>query len=893
MIPTDRLGPYEIVALVGEGGMGQVYRARDPRLGRDVAIKVLPSQFAADPDRLHRVEQEARAAAALNHPAILAVYDIGQTPQGTPYIVSELLTGMSLRERLSTGEAIPVRKAIEYATQVAHGLAAAHDKGIVHRDLKPENIFITDDGRAKILDFGLAKIDSAAGLDKGASERSTMLGTEAGLLLGTVGYMAPEQVRGLPADYRADIFAFGCVLYEMLAGRRAFHRDSSADTMTAILKEEPPDLPIVDRHIPPALARIVDRSVEKSPAARFQSTRDLAFALEALSTFSGTNVGAAAASPARRMARFWILNAVLGVVAALSLAFAIRSVLRPVPRPETMRFVVSPPEGWSLPLQMTGTAGSGALAVSPDGRHVAFVGQKGSESRIWIRSLDTLEARGLAATEGGLAPFWSPDNKSVAFFAGGKLKRVDVAGGPAMVLCDAQPGLSGAWGAEGTIVFSPAGGTALLRVPASGGKPEPATTLAEGEGGHARPVFLPDGRHFLYRLTTGTQEGSVVVGTLDSTERTVLRTSDSTNVYYSAGHLLFMSGKSLMAQPFDPDRMALGSTPFPIAEDIQTLGTPYYGFFAASPGGVLAYQATVTKGTLQQLAWIDRGGKVTTIGVPANYGDLALSPDGKKAAVSLVGNQADIWLIDLDRNALATRFTFDDADEITPIWSPDGSRVAFTHRAVGSANTSFLQKAANGVGAPGLLLNEKYTHYLTSWSRDGRFLLHTAVSSGGGDIWIMPLAGDRKPFLFLGGPFPQQSAQFSPDGRWVAYQSFESTRSEIYVAPFSGEPGAATGKWQVSANGGAQPRWSPDGKEIFFMAPAPENAFMVAAVNGQGAAFEVGAIRRLFGVRPAGLRSSYQVAPDGKRFLFNLAPSESAAPTPITVVVNWAAGLSK
>jgi Tol biopolymer transport system component len=892
MITADHLGPYEIVALVGEGGMGQVYRARDPRLGREVAIKVLPPQFAADPDRLRRIEQEARAAAALNHPAILAVYDIGQTPQGTPYIVSELLTGMSLRERLSNGEAVAVRKAIEYATQIAHGLAAAHDKGIIHRDLKPENLFITDDGRAKILDFGLAKVHSADGPDSGVSDRSTRLGTDAGVVLGTAGYMAPEQIRGLPVDHRADIFAFGCVLYEMLSGRRAFHRDSSADTMTAILKEEPPELPIVDRHIPPALARIVDRSIEKAPAARFQSTRDLAFALEALSTHSVSDVAATVASPTTP-SRLWMLNALFGVVAALSLAFAVWSALRPAPRTETMRFIVSPPEGWALPLQMTGIAGSGALAVSPDGRQIAFVGQKGLESRIWIRSLDTLEARGLVGTEGGLAPFWSPDNKSVAFFASGKLKKIDVAGGPVMVLCDAQPGLSGAWSADGTIVFSPAGGTALLKVPASGGKPEPATTLAEGEGGHARPAFLPDGHHFLYRITTGTQEGAVVVASLDSTQRTVLRTSDSTNVYYSAGHLLFLSGRSLMAQPFDPDRMAVGGTPFPIAEDIQTMGTPYYGFFAASPAGVLAYQTTVTKGALQQLAWIDRTGKVTTVGAPANYGDLALSPDGRKAAVLLSGDQADLWLIDLERNGLATRFTFDDGYEITPLWSPDGSRVAFAARPPGSVNTNFFIKAATGVGAAEPLVNEKFTHYLTSWSPDGRFLLYTAASSGAGDVWMLPLTGDRKPFLFVGGPFPQQSAQFSPDGRWVAYASFESNRSEIYVAPFWGHPGAATGKWQVSANGGIQPRWSPDGKELFFIAPPPESALMVASVNGQGAAFEVGAVRRLFPVRPGGLRSTYQVARDGKRFLFNLAPSEPGVPTPITVVVNWAAGLNK
>ncbi len=895
MITADHLGPYEIVSLVGEGGMGQVYRARDPRLGRDVAIKVLPPQFAADPDRLRRLEQEARAAAALNHPAILAVYDIGRTPQGPPYIVSELLTGLSLRERLSQDDALAVRKAIDYATQIAHGLAAAHDKGIVHRDLKPENIFITDDGRAKILDFGLAKVNAVDGPDHAASDRSTKLVTDAGVVLGTAGYMAPEQIRGLPVDYRADIFAFGCVLYEMLSGRRAFHRDSPADTMTAILKEEPPELPIVDRHIPPALARIVDRSIEKAPGARFQSTRDLAFALEALSTHSGREVASDVGSSATRSSRAWIWNAAFGLVTVLSLVFAARGAMRSAPQPETIRFLVSPPDGWFLPLTITGTsgtgAGSGALAVSPDGHQLAFVGQKGSESRIWVRSFATLEAHAVAGTEGALAPFWSPDGKALGFFAGGKLKKVDLAGGPAIVLCEAQPGLSGAWSSEGVIVFSAAGGTALLRVPASGGKPEPATTLAEGENGHARPVFLPDGHHFLYRIITRLQEGPVAVASLDSTARTLLRASDSTNAYYSAGHLLFLSGRSLMAQPFDPDRASLGGTPFPIAENIQVLGAPYYGFFAASPGGVLAYQTAVGSGNQQQLAWIDRAGKVTPIGAQSNYGDLALSPDGKRAAVSLLEDPRDIWLIDLERNGLPTRFTFDDAIEFTPVWAPDGSRLVFG--ATGAGTNNFLLKAATGVGVPEPLANERSLQYLTSWSPDGRFLLQTAVTSGAGDIWMLPLFGDRKPFMFIGGPSLQHTAQFSPDGRWVAYASFESNRSEIYVAPFSGQPGEATGKWQVSSSGGAEPRWSPDGKELFFLTPPPESALMVAAVNGQGAAFEVGAIRRLFAVRTGGLRASYQVAPDGKRFLFNLGPSDPAVRTPITIVVNWAVGLSK
>jgi len=906
LTPGMRLGPFEILGPLGAGGMGEVYRARDPRLGRDVAIKVLPPGSSREADRLLRFEQEARAAAALNHPNILAVHDIGRHDE-SPYIVAEVLEGATLRERL-THEAIPVRKAVEYAVQIARGLAAAHDKGIVHRDLKPENIFVTSDGHVKILDFGLAKLTQKDPAATAVTELPTTPNTNPGLVLGTVGYMAPEQVRGLAADHRADVFALGAILYEMLARQRAFKRDTSADTMTAILKEDPPDLTVGDRHIPPGLARIVDRCLEKSPAARFQSTGDLAFALEALSSHSGAEPAiAATTSTSKTPSRLpWALVAVLGLVSVTAVSFgAFTYFHRTSPDAQATRFFLSPPEGWTLPLQTAqggALAAVGPLAVSPDGHRVAFVARNASgNNMIWTRSLDTLAAQALPGTEGARSPFWSPDSRSLGFFAQGKLRKVDVSGGPPVALCDAAPGISGAWG-DGVIVFSGAGGTPLQQVSAAGGTPSPVTKLGEGEAGHARPSFLPDGRHFVYRATAGPNapRGPVFVASLGSTERTRLMDVESTNVVYSQRHLLFLREAALMAQPFDPDRLTATGEAFPVAEQIQRFGSPPYGFFSASDAGVLVYQTGVAVGGAQ-LTWLDRAGmSLATVGSPTAYGDLALSLDGKKAAVSLVDSQRneDIWLLDLDRDGLPTRFSFDAARDVAPVFSQDGSRVAFASNRKGStpaARFDLYQKPSNGIGGEEVLAADNLSKIPTSWSPDGRFLLYTLQTNQSfDDVWILPLSGDRKPIPFLQTRFNEGQGQFSPDGRWIAYVSNESGPDEVYVASFQGPGGAPGGKWQVSTSGGTQPRWRGDGKEIFFVSPAPENTLMAATVTARDTGFEVGAIKPLFAVRPSGTpRNSYQVSADGQRFLVNMGPAQSATPTPITVVVNWTAGFKK
>jgi eukaryotic-like serine/threonine-protein kinase len=915
-----RLGVYEILTLIGAGGMGEVYRARDPRLSRDVALKILPPAFTADPERLRRFEQEARAAAALNHPNILAVFDIG-THDGAPYIVSELLEGETLRERLAPArqgrEPLPVRKAIESAVQIAHGLAAAHDKGILHRDLKPDNIFVTTDGRVKILDFGLAKLtQSEAAFAEVSALPTTPPLTHPGVVLGTVGYMSPEQVRGLAADPRSDLFALGTILYEMLSGRRAFAGDTAMDAMTAILKEDPPDLPLGERRIPAALGRIVDRCLEKSPAARFQTASDLAFALDALSSPSGATqaIGGAAVTPQRRDRLAWALVTVFGVVAVAALAWAtLTSVGRAPSDVRTLRFSIFPPDGWRLSLANRGGAPT-PLVLSPDGRRLAFVVRRAEgEDAIWVRALDALTAQPLAGTEGASSIFWSPDSRFLGFFVGSKLKTIDAAGGPPTTLCELPvAGAGGTWSRDGVILFA-AGTAPLQKVSASGGVPAAATTLGKGESAHFRPWFLPDGRHFLYSVFgLGSQASTlpIFVGSLDSTERVRLVESSSTNAVYAQGHLLFLRDTTLTAQPFDLRRRALAGDAFPVAEQIQLQGIqPPQGIFSVSDGGVLVYQTgRAATATGQQLTWFDRTGQpLATVGDRMSYGDVALSPDERRAVVS-VGPPGDLWTLDLARG-LPTRFTFNQQVNVFPIWSPDGRHIAFA--SIGGEGLDIYQKASNGVGAQESLIAGGPFKTPSDWSPDGRFLLYTRAGTDrvNTDVWVLPLVGDKKPFPLLATAFNESGAKFSPDGRWVAYTSDESGRVEVYVAPFivptgsAAAPGTTSGKWQVSTRGGSLPTWRRDGKEIFYV-EAVSSRLIAISVNGQGPAFDVGAAQPLFTLRQGGsataqfgpvARSFFDVTRDGRRFLVNATPTEAQAgpPPPITLVLNWTAALKK
>jgi eukaryotic-like serine/threonine-protein kinase len=893
--PGARLGPYEIVSAIGAGGMGEVYRARDPRLGRDVAIKVLPAAVAVDIDRLRRFEQEARAAAALNHPNILAVYDIG-TDADTTFIVSELLEGETLRERMQAGP-VAVRRAIELALQVAHGLTAAHNKGIVHRDLKPENVFVTRDHRVKILDFGLAKLTQ----DRGPAEASavaTVLSspTQPGVVLGTVGYMAPEQVRGQPVDQRTDLFAFGALLYELLSARRAFSRETAPEVMVAILNEDPPDLGVAAAAIPPALVRIVDRCLEKSPSARFQTAADLAFALESLPDASSASASIATPAGAQRTYKPWLAWAVGALLVATLAPLAYQHVRERRATPSPVRFQIPPTVEFG---------GPGNFGLSPDGRHLAFVG-RGPDGvmRLWIRSMDSLEVRALPGSEAGEStppPFWSPDGRFVAYDAGGKLKKLDVSGGPPQVLCDLPSvAVGGTWSRDGDIIVGNITG-GLLRVRETGGAASPVTTLdsSRKEEFHMLPSFLPDGRHFVYLRVAprGPEFSGTYVGTLDakpdeqSKERllpygvglTYAAATDS-----GPGRLLFLREGTLMAQPFDERRLVLAGDPVPVVERVGSFRDG--GFFSTSDNDVLVYRIAATD---SQVAWFDRQGNVISrVSEPGGFRGVTLSPDGTRAVASRTDPQdaskADLWMFDLSRGTGATRLTLGTAISELPVWSPDGKRISFTF-----GNSMLRQKLASGEGGEQELMRVDNAASIrpSGWSPDGRFLLYASTTSREGwDLFVLP-PNDSKPVPFVRSGFVEEQAKFSPNGRWVAYVSNESGLSEVYARAFATDfsSGSAStgGSVLVSRGGGTAPRWRADGRELFYLA---SNGKMMAVDVAAGQQFDVGTPTELFQTPPGAIVGD--VSADGKRFLL-VTPVGPSASAPFTVVMNWAAGLKK
>lgn len=887
VIEGVRLGPYEVLAPLGAGGMGEVYRARDTRLGRDVAIKVLPASFSSDRDRLQRFQQEACAAGALNHPNILSIYDIG-THDGAPYIVSELLEGGTLRKRLS-GTTLPQRRAIDYALQLALGLAAAHDKGIVHRDLKPDNIFITKDGRVKILDFGLAKLTQTDGNARQTDIPTRRVGTDPGVVMGTVGYMSPEQVRGQTVDHRSDIFAFGAIVYEMLAGQRAFRGDSPADTMSAILREDPPDLSATNRNVSPALERLVDHCLEKNPEERFHSARDLAFALEALSASTGSStetITIPALTP-RRLGRRelipWSLAALFFLAAVAFAIVALRSTTSTKDE-ELSRFYIYAPEN---------TKFSGATDfISPDGRKLLFnVVGADEKGQFWIRSIDSLTARPLPGTENGGQAFWSPDSRFIAFFAGGKLKKVDVSGGTVQTLADAERRGGGTWNKDGVILFAPAFGGGLFRVSAAGGAITPVVTVGapHNEISYFWPRFLPDGKHFLYLARSSRGEDSgIYIGSLDSTESKLLVQSGA-GAMYALGYLLFLRGGALMAQPFDPDKLQLSGEPSQVAEEVGYNPLNGRPFFCVSNTGVLVYRSNILRNS--QLTWFDRTGRqLGTVGTPGLMLTPSLSPDEKQVAIlrTDLKSASDIWLVDLSRQS-SSRFTFDPAMDTNPVWSPDGSRIVFSSNRSGQFDLYW--KPSHGAGNEELLFKSDNAKVVTDWSADGGLILYQeSAANRMWDLWALPLVGDQKPFPIIQSNFRESQAKFSPDGRWIAYVSDESGTSQVYVQNFPN----AGGKLMVSINGGFQPRWRRDGKELFYF--GTDNKLMVVQVKTNGNDFQAGTPSPLFQATlippiPIG-GSAGEVTHDGQRFLINVLVEESAS-SPAIVVQNWTALLKR
>jgi eukaryotic-like serine/threonine-protein kinase len=854
-----KLGPYQIQTPLGSGGMGEVYSALDSRLGRDVALKILPESFAGENERLERFETETRAVAALNHPNILAVFDIGQH-NGSPFMVSELLEGETLRKALEHGP-LPQRKAIDYGVQIAQGLACAHEKGIVHRDVKPENIFITRDGRVKILDFGLAKQAQIAAAADGATLTSSH--TAAGLVMGTAGYMSPEQVRGEVADARSDIFAFGAVLYEMLSGARAFHRDTGAETMTAILREDPPEISVTAHHISPALERTVRRCLEKDPEQRFQSAKDLSFALSALSG-SDSSV-ASRIAPSRSKIRLWVW-AIAGLAAILA-ATGTWLAMRPGASTRMAQFAIT-------------TVGEVShLALSADGSMLAFVSpdENSGIPMIFVRHVGSPDSRVLPGTEGASYPFWSPDSSYLGFFASGKLQKIAVAGGPPQVLAKVWAARGGSWSRKNVILYAPDSGSFIWRINSDGSGAAPVTDhlFAPTDQSHRWPLFLPDGNHFLFwggnfKGTQGDNESSIIASSLDAKEKKILLSAHSS--FALAGDRLFYADddRHLVAVEMNPGNPAISGSTRVIANSVSVQPSTYGASLTASDNGTLIYNANAGA-ALSVLTWMDRSGKsLGEIGGPAVQCNPTLSPDGNRVAVDISdakANNVDLWLDGVNGDA-NSRFTFDPNEEVVGVWSRDGKTIGFRSSGGHITEAGLMFKPANGLEREHVVAQIAASDDIipNSWSPDDQRIMVTRQTSSGYHLELIDSSG-KTIAPFQAGSGSQSNGMISPDGKWVAYASDESGAWEIYVTTF---PGAA-GKWQVSRGGGTEPRWRGDAKELFYLGTGGMlTAVPVSTVGG----FASGTPLSLFQFRGRAAISStdvfsYDVTKDGKRFLVN------------------------
>jgi len=871
--PGARLGPYEILSPLGAGGMGEVYRARDTRLRREVAIKTLPESFAADPERIARFEREARLLAVLNHPNIAAIYGIEES-EGSRLLVLELVEGETLAERLAAGP-LTLEDALAVCVQIASGLEAAHEAGVIHRDLKPANVKIRPDGSVKILDLGLARgVESpAVATDPSLSPTVTTPATGAGVILGTAAYMSPEQARGRPLDKRADVFSFGCVLYECLTAKRAFLGETVSDTLAAVLMKEP-DWSALPETVPGTVRTLLHDCLVRDPKQRLHDIGDARLAIERIG--SGTMESAAAAvavPPAWRRALPWALVA-LGVAAgALWAPFRHRAAPAPPLR-------LSVGLGADVSLDLRGVTGAGPAAIlSPDGSLLAFVARKKEDERpqLFLRRLDQLQAAPLPGTDGARSPFFSPDGQWIAFFADGRLKRIAVSGGAPVVLADAPNDRGGSWSEDGTILFAPNSMTSvgLSRVSSSGGPTEVLTRpdLTAGEVTHRWPQALPGGEAVLFtahRTLGSYDDASIVVQRLPSGPRKVVVTGGYHGRYLSSGHLVYVHEGTLFAVPFDLARLEAAGAAVPVIEELVGGPRTAAAQFAFSNRGTLVYLPGRTIEGKLSIQWLDRTGKLSPLrGVPGPNRGLRFSPDGTKLAVQVFdGKNSDIWTYDWGRDTMS-RLTFDVVGLTTPVWSPAGRGVAFASYGGSQLGHIYWQRA-DGTGTPQALTESKTFQNATSWHPGGRYLAFEELSPETGyDVMILPIDGDeasglkpRRPTPFLNGPFNESDAAFSPDGRWLAYSSNESGRVEVYVRPFPG-PG---GKWQISTGGGFYPTWSRNGRELFY--ETPEETLMVAPYSEQSGSFLADKPRLWCETRiptQQGIRG-FDLHPDGRRF---------------------------
>ena len=897
-----KFGPYEIQSQLGAGGMGEVYRALDTRLDRTVAIKVLASHLSSSPELKQRMEREARSISCLNHPHICQLYDIG-SQNGADFLVMEFLEGETLAERLKRGP-LQLQEILKIGIAVAEALAVAHRQGIVHRDLKPGNIMLTPAG-AKLMDFGLAKPLGTQGNSTGSGSAqapsftalATMSGasplsplTTAGSIIGTIQYMSPEQIEGKEADARSDIFAFGSVLYEMVTGKRPFSGKSQISLASSILEQDPDPVSKLNPSTPPAFEHVLTTCLQKDPEERYLAAHDIKLELQWIA--AGRSASAAAVLPAAPVntpsRRAWIAAVIAAVVAGIALGVAAGLFFyRPGQSPRAVRTMVDPPA--KVTLNLTGDF-AGPPVLSPDGAALAFSATSADGKKaLWVRPMNALEAHVIPGTDNAIFPFWSPDSRSLGFFADGMLKTIDLNGGAAVALTEATFGRGGTWGPGGVIIFTPGTQSPLLRISVTGGTPTPLTKLDLSQHtSHRWPFFLPDGKHFIYLAiihdASRASNDTLYYASLDGRENRPLFRSQS-NAVYGSGYLLFARGDQLMAQPFDADSGTLSGEPQPVASGVVDDISTWHTDATASNNGLLVLGSGGTADW--QLIWTDRNGKQTGILADklTNLQAARISPQGDRVALQIDTGMNDIWVLDLARN-VRTRLTFGPVSNTFPVWSPDGKWIAYSSDRNGHAN--LYRKRSDGSGAEELLLTDEQVCLPSNWSPDGKTLLYSRGPAGGNfEVWAVPIEGERKPRQVIphSGNSSSSLGYLSPNGKWLAYMSTESGTPEIYVVAYSG----GQGKWQVSTGEGTQPQWSRDGKELYYVNDLSRVLSAVPVTEANGA-LQFGTSQALT-MPPAAQQFIYDVSPDGKKVLLNVVSQQ--VNQSVTVIANFPAGLKK